>query len=449
MERRGEIQRASRTPDNVLTRGSGKLFRVISHRTLRAQPRRPRAGRIKAAPVLMSRSLWGMRRARSFLWILAGLAGCRAAGVTTPSTFAVAGLGLQVASAIEGGFLELRFEGQVVDRWGLWIEDGIGARVEPRMVTDGAAAKINLGLAHGGPVAAARFSLSELTARPWVLHVLPRAEPAWNVLLARVEQESIDRPCDMFGYRRERWVYPDGEQNLVYARTTPEGLRVEVPRSVFDSGLHRSLSRVSASIPETVRQAIVVCPEVADTIARGFEGGARYKGPAEGENRHPHARGERFWSRPRLFRAGTSRAGHEDPIDSLVWFLVEMFNASAADAYRGIWDRVLDGSLSEDEYLAQETLQKAIHLRRAVETLRANADCLGLSADREGGALVFSEYEQWVITSRGDPRTLARIIRNNPARYTSNPAEADLTYAQRLRGLYREHAPISGARSGW
>ena len=99
--------------------------------------------------------------------------------------------------------------------------------------------------------------------------------------------------------------------------------------------------------------------------------------------------------------------------------------------------------------ISQETLQKGIHLRRAVETIRANADCLGLADDREGGALVFSEYEQWVMASRGDPRSLARIIRNNPARYTSNPAEADLTYAQRLRGLYRKHAPISGARSGW
>jgi len=387
--------------------------------------------------------------ARSSLLTLVALAGCRASGTGPPSVFAVAGPGLLVVSAVEGEVLDLRFDGQIVDRWGLWIEDGAGQRVEPRTVWDGAGAEVSLDGARGVPVASAGFALADLEARPWTLHVLPRAEPGWRVLLAEVHVETIDSSCDLFGYRRERWAYPDGERDLVYARLTPNGERVHVSRSVFEGGLHQSVDRVCASIPETVREAIAVCPELVDFIARGFEGGARYQGTAEGKNEHPHARGERFWSRPRLYGPQTSRSGQEDPIDTLVWFLVELSNASAADSYRRIWKRVLDGSLSEDEYLELEALQKAGHLRRAVETIRRNADCLDLSTRRHDGAHVFSEYERWVKASRGDQRGLARIILKNPARYRSNPAEADLTYAQRLRGLYREHAPISGARSGW
>ena len=337
-----------------------------------------------------------------------------------------------------------------VDRRGIWLETSVGERVDPQEVRgpDGVLVGLDFVSPEDG-VARASFALSDLAHRPWTLRVLPRAAPAWEVVLAEVERGPLGFPADLFGYQRETWFHPDGTTHFVYARETPGGERIEVGRRAFEDRVEPSLGRACAALSSLARFAS--CPELAHVVATGLERGAEYRGTVEGDNTHPHARGTLFWSRPRRLQDtghAPDATGQEDPVDTLVWFLVELFNAESADAYRAIWDGVLDGSLSEQQYLERETLQKAAQVRRAVETVEGLDGCLGLSRWRAGGAVVFTEYERWVRASGGDLRRLARIILRNPARYGSRSAEAGLTYGERLRGLYREHAPVVGAGVG-
>jgi len=375
-----------------------------------------------------------------------GAAGCRAAG-DPPSSFplpgaAAAGAGERVRVTLEEGELVVELPPTAVDPLGLFLEDGAGRRVAPRVALDEVAAPVDLGVPDGRPVSTALFPLEGLGAHPWTLCLLRRAAPAWRVLLAEIERVPAPGPAAALGYERETWSFPDGESRVVYSRRAGDGGRVEIPRGDFEGELLASIERLADALPATMATAVAPCPAIAELVAAGLEAGARYMGPAEGDNLHRHARGERFWSRPRL-APGADGALVEDPVDSLVWLLVELFNASSADAYRRIWQGVLDGTLSEDDYLARETLLKAVQLRRAVRAIQAGAGCLQLDEWRGRGALVFREYERWVESSGGDPRRLARMILGNPARYTLSPAEVGLTYGERLRGLYRANAPIA------
>ena len=362
--------------------------------------------------------------------------GCRAAPPAAPKSFLDSQARVHVECDLDEEILRIEFEPTRVDRRGIWLEDRSGKRVEP-MRTELDGVPVVWRAAQGTEVSAVEFSRADLGEAPWRLAVLARGSRAWNVLLARVEDEWLGGCVDLFGYRRERWTFPSGEERVWVARERAGGERVEFAESFFETELRPSLERTCQAMPQTTSEVLATCAGMADEIASALEDGARYAGPAEGDNRHPHARGERFWSRPRL-EPGT-RA--EDPVDTLVWYLVEAFNARAAEAYGVIWDGVLAGRLAEDEYVQLETLQKAVQLRAAVEAVTRHARCLGLGEHGAARGQVYREYRRWVDQARGDPRALRRTILGNPVTYTDNPDERGLTYEARLRSLYRKHAP--------
>jgi hypothetical protein len=262
--------------------------------------------------------------------------------------------------------------------------------------------------------------------------------PAVRTLEPISEQEAL------FGYRRER-VLSGRETSYVYVRAGRDGRSVEVDGARFAAELAPSIARLWEALPATVGVALAACPELAREIAILLEAGAIYEGEAEGANRHPHARGRHFWSRAQLRVAerGGEVGEYEDPVDTLIWLLLEALNAANADGYHSIWEDVLAGRLGEEDYLWREARAKAVQLLRAVKLVRENEACLQLDGWLPGFGLVFQEYERWAQVAGHDDGELARLILANTATYADNPEEQALSYGERLRGLWRQHSPLA------
>jgi len=256
--------------------------------------------------------------------------------------------------------------------------------------------------------------------------------------------EPVPSEVALFGYRRER-VQKGRSTRYVYVRPGRDGEPIELAAERFRAELAPSIERLWQALPATVGVALGSCPELAREVATLLESGAIYEGEAEGSNRHPHARGRHFWSRAQLRMAerGGEVAEYEDPVDTLIWLLLEALNAAHAEEYHAIWEAVLAGRLGEDEYLWREARAKAVQLLRAVELVRENEACLQLEQWLPGFGLVFQEYERWVLEAGRDKEELARLILANPATYADNPEEQTLSYGERLRGLWREHSPLA------
>src|SRR5262245_24531392 len=80
-----------------------------------------------------------------------------------------------------------------------------------------------------------------------------------------------------------------------YTRTKKDGHRVEFSASEFEP-LLRQVQLFHEANPWTAR-TIRNCPELCDLVANSLEAGAVYQGGAEGNNGHPHALDNKFWSK--------------------------------------------------------------------------------------------------------------------------------------------------------
>ncbi len=313
---------------------------------------------------------------------------------------------------------------------GVWIERSDGALVEPE---------------EREPQARAVFPRSALGAPPWSVRVLVAEHPPVSVPLWSVRREPVSDCQAVFGYQRETWVHADSTARVLYSRTDPSGGRVEVDQGTYEGRVSPAINRMCTELPATTSRWLRRCPALIHTIARLFEEGVEYAGSVDRGNQHPHARGFRFWSRPqrRIYTPAHQAPPRavEDPIDTVAWFLLEALNAASAAEFAAVWEDVGSGRSSEAEYLRAEAGLKARNLIRTVQLVRENAACLDLDAWLPDYGLVFQEYAGWVDAAHGDPVELARTILDNPATYTDNPAERDLSYRERLRALYRKRSP--------
>lgn len=259
-----------------------------------------------------------------------------------------------------------------------------------------------------------------------------------------------------WGYRRERFV--------------SSGVEVDRVIRVLDGGDQKLISpeqwrqiepqceRLRTALP-TATAWWMTAPAFVAQIAERLEGGVEFLGAADGDNRHPHAEGRRFWSSEPTCEIAGKRA--PDPVDATAWFLLELENADRAAEFARIWTVAAERcaalpsgvgtadrwTLIRDAWIESEADLKAQGLVRTVRLLEGHTADLGLDEKLEQGfGRRYRQYRRWVAQAAQEDGTvrlsaLRETLLAGAGKYAAASDASGMTYRQRLEAIFAERFP--------